>query len=150
MTSTVAPDGGPGGTVATSSPSDTTRKGAETEPKRSTVVPARSLPATTTDGHTVEIAANIYSRAANANGVELQRAGRLPDAGYLFQVARELVPANAAAELGSIWFSPVMQRTRAATEAMFLMMQRAFELGYRRYEWKCDALNTPSRAAATR
>ncbi len=44
-----------------------------------------------------------------------------------------------------------MQRTPAATEAMFLMMRRVFEeLGYRRYEWKCDALNAPSRTAAQR
>ena len=44
----------------------------------------------------------------------------------------------------------MLQRTVAATEAMYLMMRRAFELGYRRYEWKCDALNAPSRAAAQR
>jgi RimJ/RimL family protein N-acetyltransferase len=53
-------------------------------------------------------------------------------------------------EVGSLHFSPALQRTPASTEAMFLMMQRAFDLGYRRYEWKCDALNAPSRAAATR
>jgi len=54
-------------------------------------------------------------------------------------------------EIGNINFSPRLQRTRAATEAMFLMMRRAFdELGYRRYEWKCDSLNAPSRAAAAR
>ena len=54
-------------------------------------------------------------------------------------------------EVGGINFSPRLQRTRAATEAMFLMMRRAFdELGYRRYEWKCDSLNVPSRAAAQR
>ncbi|WP_081768735.1 GNAT family N-acetyltransferase [Herbaspirillum sp. RV1423] len=54
-------------------------------------------------------------------------------------------------EVGNINFSPRLQRTRAATEAMFLMMRRAFdELGYRRYEWKCDSLNAPSRAAAQR
>jgi hypothetical protein len=43
-----------------------------------------------------------------------------------------------------------MQRTPVATEAMYLMMRHAFELGYRRYEWKCDSLNAPSRAAAQR
>ena len=43
-----------------------------------------------------------------------------------------------------------MQRSPAATEAMYLMMKQAFELGYRRYEWKCDALNAGSRAAAER
>jgi RimJ/RimL family protein N-acetyltransferase len=53
-------------------------------------------------------------------------------------------------EVGHIHFSPLLQRTPAATEAMYLMMKHAFELGYRRYEWKCDALNAPSRAAALR
>lgn len=59
-------------------------------------------------------------------------------------------PANGVIEIGHVTYSPQLQRTRAATEAMFLMMQYAFELGYRRYEWKCDALNAPSRAAAQR
>jgi RimJ/RimL family protein N-acetyltransferase len=53
-------------------------------------------------------------------------------------------------EIGHINFSPALARTRAATEAMFLMMQNAFDLGFRRYEWKCDSCNLPSRAAATR
>jgi RimJ/RimL family protein N-acetyltransferase len=54
-------------------------------------------------------------------------------------------------EVGGIAYSPALQRTRAGTEAMFLMMRRVFdELGYRRYEWKCNALNAPSRAAAER
>jgi RimJ/RimL family protein N-acetyltransferase len=59
-------------------------------------------------------------------------------------------PMNGAIEVGHLRFSPLLQRTPAATEAMYLMMKRAFALGYRRYEWKCDALNAPSRAAATR
>jgi RimJ/RimL family protein N-acetyltransferase len=59
--------------------------------------------------------------------------------------------ANGAIEVGNINYSPLLQRKPAATEAMFLMMSRAFdELGYRRYEWKCDSLNAPSRAAALR
>jgi RimJ/RimL family protein N-acetyltransferase len=59
-------------------------------------------------------------------------------------------PANGVIEVGHIHYAPVMRRTPAGTEAMFLMMQRAFELGYRRYEWKCDSLNAPSRRAAER
>lgn len=60
-------------------------------------------------------------------------------------------PPNGVIEVGHLQFSPLMQRTPVATEAMYLMMRRAFEeLGYRRYEWKCDALNAPSRAAALR
>jgi RimJ/RimL family protein N-acetyltransferase len=53
-------------------------------------------------------------------------------------------------EVGHLAFSPLLQRTRAATEAMYLMMKHAFGLGYRRYEWKCDALNFASRRAAER
>lgn len=58
---------------------------------------------------------------------------------------------NGVIEIGHINFSPLLQRTTAATEAIFLMLRRAFdELGYRRCEWKCDRLNAPSRAAAVR
>jgi RimJ/RimL family protein N-acetyltransferase len=59
-------------------------------------------------------------------------------------------PRNGVIEVGHINLSPLLQRKPAATEAMVLMMRRAFELGYRRYEWKCDSLNAPSRAAAQR
>jgi RimJ/RimL family protein N-acetyltransferase len=60
-------------------------------------------------------------------------------------------PPNGVIEVGNINYSPLLQRKPAATEAMFLMMRRVFdELGYRRYEWKCDSLNAPSRAAALR
>ncbi len=60
-------------------------------------------------------------------------------------------PENAAIELGNIWFGPALQRTRAATEAMFLLLRHAAdELGYRRLVWKCNALNTASRRAAER
>jgi RimJ/RimL family protein N-acetyltransferase len=60
-------------------------------------------------------------------------------------------PAAGVVEIGHIALSPALQRTAAATEAMALMLGRAFdELGYRRVEWKCDALNAPSRAAALR
>ncbi len=59
-------------------------------------------------------------------------------------------PHNGVIEVGGLAFSPLLQRTPAATEAMFLMMQNAFALGYRRYEWKCDSLNVPSRVAAQR
>jgi RimJ/RimL family protein N-acetyltransferase len=60
-------------------------------------------------------------------------------------------PAHRCIEVGSILYTPVLQRTRGATEAMYLMARHVFEaLGYRRYEWKCDALNAPSRRAALR
>lgn len=60
-------------------------------------------------------------------------------------------PANGVIEVGHIHFSPLIQGTSIATEAMYLMMRQVFdELGYRRYEWKCDSLNRPSCAAARR
>ena len=60
-------------------------------------------------------------------------------------------PPVGVIETGHINYAPRLQKTAAATEAMFLMMRRVFdELGYRRYEWKCDALNAGSRAAAER
>lgn len=86
------------------------------------------------------------------------------DTGHLFYAIRNLdtggwggvasflriAPAAGSIEVGHICLSPALQRSRAATEAMALMMGWAFDAGYRRYEWKCDALNRPSRAAAQR
>jgi RimJ/RimL family protein N-acetyltransferase len=75
----------------------------------------------------------------------------LPDgtiAGYAYYL--NIVPAMGTIEVGNINFAPVLQQTVAATEAMFLMMREAFALDYRRYEWKCNALNQPSRRAAQR
>lgn len=63
----------------------------------------------------------------------------------------EIDPANGVIEVGNIHYAPALKRTRAGTEAMFLFMCRVFdELGYRRFEWKCDSLNAPSRRAALR
>ena len=60
-------------------------------------------------------------------------------------------PKHRVIEVGAILYSPLLQRTPGATEAMYLMMRYAFEgLGNRRYEWKCNALNQPSRRAALR
>ena len=60
-------------------------------------------------------------------------------------------PANGVIEVGYLTYTPLMQRTSVSTEAMYLMMRRVFDdLGYRRYEWKCNALNEPSCAAARR
>ena len=60
-------------------------------------------------------------------------------------------PAHGVIEVGNILLAPPLQRTTAATEAMFLMARHAFEdLGYRRYEWKCNSMNEPSRRAALR
>jgi len=61
-----------------------------------------------------------------------------------------IAPADGSIEVGHIHYSEQLRRTPVATEAMYLMMKNAFELGYRRYEWKCDALHAASRAAAQR
>jgi len=58
---------------------------------------------------------------------------------------------NGVIEVGSVTFSPLLQQTPLSTEAHYLLMAYAFDtLGYRRYEWKCDSLNAPSRKAAQR
>jgi RimJ/RimL family protein N-acetyltransferase len=62
-----------------------------------------------------------------------------------------IVPKNLCLEVGAVMFSPQLQRTRIATEAMYLMMRYVFDdLAYRRYEWKCNALNVKSMRAAER
>lgn len=61
-----------------------------------------------------------------------------------------IAPDAGSIEVGSICFGAALQRSKAGTEAMYLMMTWAFEAGYRRYEWKCNALNMPSRRAAQR
>lgn len=63
----------------------------------------------------------------------------------------DIQPANAAIEIGSIWFGPKLQRTKAATEAMYLLLKLAADdLGYRRLVWQCNALNAGSKRAAER
>jgi RimJ/RimL family protein N-acetyltransferase len=62
-----------------------------------------------------------------------------------------IAPRDGVIEVGHILYAPSLQRTVAATEAMYLMAKHVFDdLGYRRYEWKCNALNEPSRSAALR
>jgi RimJ/RimL family protein N-acetyltransferase len=63
----------------------------------------------------------------------------------------DVYPADATIEIGSIWFSPRLRRTRAATEAVFLLMRHVFDdLGYKRLVWRCQALNAASLSAAKR
>jgi len=98
-----------------------------------------------------------YLQTAAASGdplhfaiVDLAAASRQPTAAGTAALMR-IEPAHGVIEVGSITYSPRLKRTRAGSEAMYLMMRRAFdELGYRRYEWKCDTHNGPSRAAAAR
>jgi RimJ/RimL family protein N-acetyltransferase len=93
-----------------------------------------------------------WAREAAASGdpvyyaiVDQARGKALGVASYL-----RIDAAIGAIEVGHLAYSPALQRSPVATEAMFLMMEHAFALGYRRYEWKCNALNAPSRAAAQR
>jgi len=60
------------------------------------------------------------------------------------------MPEHLKVELGSIWYSPLVQRTKASLETSYLMLDHAFALGYRRVEWKCDAFNERSRRSALR
>lgn len=76
-----------------------------------------------------------------------------PLAGKAVGVAsyQRISPEHGSIELGNVLYSGALQRTRAATEAVVLLLAHAFDtLGYRRFEWKCDSLNEPSRRAATR
>ena len=68
--------------------------------------------------------------------------------GFLTQM--RIRPDEGVLEIGWVTFSAAMQRTRASTEAQYLLLRHAFSLGYRRVEWKCDSLNAASRAAAER
>ena len=82
----------------------------------------------------------FYAIVDNASGEAVGRAALM-----------RIEPKHRCIEVGSILYTPALQRTRGATEAMFLMARYVFEdLGYRRYEWKCNALNQPSRRAALR
>lgn len=67
-----------------------------------------------------------------------------------FASYQRIVPEHGTIEVGHVYFSASLRRSAAATEAMYLMMCEAFSMGYRRYEWKCDALNVPSHEAARR
>lgn len=67
------------------------------------------------------------------------------------QSLMRIVPEHGVIEIGNVYWGPAIARTRVATEAQFLFAQYVFDaLGYRRYEWKCNALNAPSRRAAER
>jgi RimJ/RimL family protein N-acetyltransferase len=91
----------------------------------------------------------VVGRAAHPDQVTL---AVVPNGGGAQGIAAYLRmdPPNGSVEVGGILLAPALQRTTAATEAMYLMAAHAFALGYRRYEWKCDALNAPSRSAARR
>ena len=98
------------------------------------------------DGLRALVAAQALSRDPLHFAVVEAGSGRALGTAALMRID----PGNGVIEVGHINFSPALQRTRAGTEAIFLFMRRAFELRYRRFEWKCDSLNAPSRRAALR
>jgi RimJ/RimL family protein N-acetyltransferase len=82
----------------------------------------------------------FFAIVENATGLPVGQASYL-----------RIEPAHRVIEVGNIVFTPALQRSCGATEAIYLMARHVFEdLGYRRYEWKCNALNQPSRRAALR
>ena len=87
--------------------------------------------------------------AARASTDPMQFAVRMADGrlGGTLSLMR-IIPAAASIETGWLTFAPRLQRTREATEAVYLLMKWSFEAGYRRFEWKCDASNAPSITAA--
>lgn len=94
---------------------------------------------------------SLREKAASPDAIFLAILDRVTNHATGFASYMRIEPRHRVVEVGSILFTPALQRTTAATEAMYLMAKRVFEdLGYRRYEWKCDALNAPSRAAALR
>jgi RimJ/RimL family protein N-acetyltransferase len=97
-----------------------------------------------------DFAAYMRSQTSAANGlpfcvIDLPSGQPVGVANYINNV-----PDHLKIELGSIWYSPMVQRTPANTEATYLMLCHAFDLGYRRVEWKCHSLNERSRRAALR
>jgi RimJ/RimL family protein N-acetyltransferase len=94
----------------------------------------------------------MLGRAATSDDPLYFTLARLPDERPLGLAAYlRITPEFGVVEIGHIWFGPRLQRTTAATEAIFLLARHAFDdLGYRRLEWKCNSLNAASRRAAER
>ncbi len=97
-----------------------------------------------------ELAAHLRSQVEAANGLclcvfDVRSGAQVGVVTYMNNY-----PEHLKVELGNIWYSPVVQRTGANLEATYLLLRHAFALGYRRVEWKCDALNERSRRAALR
>ena len=93
----------------------------------------------------------IARKSATADPMFFAIVDRVSERALGYASFMRIEPAHRCIEVGGILYTPLLQRTRAATEAMFLMGRCVFEeLQYRRYEWKCDALNEPSRRAALR
>jgi RimJ/RimL family protein N-acetyltransferase len=98
-----------------------------------------------------EFRANIENKARSADPLFFAVIDNTSGRAVGYQTFLRIDPANRVIEVGNIMYTPAMQRTAGATEAQYLFGRYVFEeLGYRRYEWKCNALNVPSRRAAER
>jgi len=98
-----------------------------------------------------DLAAAIEQKAAGTAAVFLAIVPKSSGRAEGYASYMRIDPANGVLEVGNILMAPTLQKTTAATEAMYLMARHVFEdLGYRRYEWKCNADNAPSRRAALR
>jgi RimJ/RimL family protein N-acetyltransferase len=98
-----------------------------------------------------EFSLSITSKQDATNAVFLAIVSRSSGQAEGYASYMRIGPEHGVIEVGNILLAPSLQRTTAATEAMFLMARHAFEdLGYRRYEWKCNSMNEPSRRAALR
>jgi RimJ/RimL family protein N-acetyltransferase len=94
---------------------------------------------------------NIRTKAASEDLLFFAIVDNISERAAGYAAFMRVEPQHRCIEVGSILYSPPLQRTRGATEAMYLMARHVFDdLGYRRYEWKCNALNQPSRGAALR
>jgi len=101
--------------------------------------------------HRASFDANLESQAASEDPLFFAILHRPSHRALGWAAYMRIEPRHRVIEVGSILFTRALQRTAGATEAMYLMARHVFEdLGYRRYEWKCDALNEPSRRAALR
>jgi RimJ/RimL family protein N-acetyltransferase len=95
--------------------------------------------------------ASIRTKAASQDYLFYAIVDRASGRAVGFASYLRIEPAHRVIEVGNILFTPALQRSTGATEAMYLMARHVFDdLGYRRYEWKCNALNEPSRRAADR
>jgi RimJ/RimL family protein N-acetyltransferase len=93
----------------------------------------------------------LRERAALSDPLAFTIVDRAAGAARGIETLMSIEPEHGSIEIGHIWLSPALQRTRQATEAIYLLARYAFdELGNRRLEWKCDAANAPSRRAADR
>jgi RimJ/RimL family protein N-acetyltransferase len=98
-----------------------------------------------------EFRASIELKASSADPLFFAIVDNASGRAVGYQTFLRIEPQHRVIEVGNIMYTPAMQRTAGATEAQYLFARYVFdELGYRRYEWKCNALNAPSRGAAER